>query len=141
MITNITPEELREIPHLHRLMVRDCEKLRTLEAKAESVGSSCNAFERVQNRHNDTGFSLYLDAAKDLRANLEVRDAELKEMKARAAAWIDSLPDDTSRDMQIKIVMRYRYVMCMSWEALADMLDVQVRRVHQIDQAGMALLS
>jgi len=136
----LTREELRAIPQMHKQMVKDVERLHELEAKAVEVRSSCSGnADRVQTSVTSRA-GIYVEAAADLRKELEARDADLKLWKSYAEDWISELPDEKITDKQIKRVLTYRYVKAYSWELIAELVGLTLRRVHQIDAEALSVL-
>lgn len=123
----ITRDEIRSIPELYKSIERDKEQLQYLREKATSVGSGMSDRERVQTSPSNNSMR-YVDEAVDLNREIQQKEAELIELQTRAKAFIDTLDKPLTRK-----VMRYRYLRCMKWEAIADMLGYVEGYLRQIE--------
>lgn len=79
----------------------------------------------------------YVDEAVDLNMEIQQKEAELIELQSRAKAFIDTLDKPLTRK-----VMRYRYLRCMKWEEIADLMGYVEGYLRQIEtEATKELLS
>ena len=66
---------------------------------------------------------------------MRIRDDTIKERKS-IASDIDAMQDGREKDL-----LKLRYILCMTWEDVADQMHLDVRWVHRIDRKSTRLNS
>lgn len=122
----ITREELLRIPKLRKSIARKMQRIELYETKA--TGGAIEYKERVQSSVSNT-VSDYLDAATDLRVEVERATEELHELVGKAANLADSLSDPLERD-----IIYARYVRGLPWKVAADRMNYSYQRLYQKHQ-------
>ena len=124
----ITRDEIRSILELHNSIMRKKEQLYYLQEKATAVPSGLSDGERVQTSPSNTADRYIVEAA-DL--NREIMDTETKliELQRRTSLFIDTVQDPLARK-----VLKYRYLECMRWHEIADLLGYTEGYLRQIER-------
>ena len=122
----ISREELRQIPGLHRQIIRDLEQLRFLREKATAVPSTLTDQERVQTSNVSSG-NKYVEEAVDLSHVIILKQDRLSDMQERASLFIDTVEDELTRK-----VLRYRYIKCYTWDDTAELLGYAARYLRRL---------
>lgn len=117
----ITRRDLRRIPQLNKLIERKKEHLLFLEEKATSIPSTMPDHERVQTSPSGSG-NRYIEAAIDLSKEIAEIEKELDTLKDGANEFISSLPRDTNKQHIAVRTLRYRYIDCLCWNEIADLV-------------------
>ena len=124
----MTREEIRKIPELHKSITRKIEQLRYLEEKATAVPSGLSEGERVQTSpNNDAG--KYVEAAADLNREILQDRTELLDLQRKAALFIDTVENPLA-----KKVLRHRYLECMRWTDISDIMGYVTGYLQQIER-------
>ena len=127
----ISREEIRSIPIVDRSIKRKQEQLTYLREKATSVPSGLTEGERVQSSVTNTA-GYYIDAASDLARIIRAEQLELSDLQHRAEAFISTLESP----LAIRI-LRYRYIDCLKWEMIADLLGYSEDYLRQIERESV----
>lgn len=129
----ITRDELRQIPQLHKDIIRKKEQLIYLEEKATSIPSVMPDPNKVQTSPNNN-VNKYSDAAVDLAKEICEDEARLHKLQSKASLFIIKLPTGTETEKLTRKVMTMRYLRCYTWEEIADLTGYVVRWVQQIER-------
>lgn len=132
----ISPSELRRIPQLNKLIERKQEQLIYLREKATSIPSTLPDHDRVQTSPSGTG-NRYVEAAVDLSKEIVEMESALGDLKMRAANFIDTLPDSDSSARLTKRVLKYRYLDCLYWDEIADLVGYNVRYLSRLERNAL----
>lgn len=135
----ISRRELMRIPQLDKLIERKKEHLLFLEEKATSIPSTLPDHERVQTSPSGSG-NRYTEAAIDLSKEIAEIEEELKELKARAAEFIGSLPTGTNKQHIAVRTLRYRYTDCLCWKDIADLVGYDINYIQRIAREATKIL-
>lgn len=124
----LTKEELRSIPRRHMRIERDKKHLEYLREKATSVKSGTPSDVKVQVSVVSHDNHYVLEAV-DLSRDIERREKELNRLKADAASLAKQQEDRTMRRL-----IELRYVECLTWDDVADLLGYHIRQVHRFNE-------
>lgn len=127
----ITRDEIRSIPDLHKSILRDKEQLHFLHEKATSVPSGLSEGERVQTSP-DNKAGKYIDAAADLHREILEKEADLMRLQSDAEEFIETVDDSLA-----KKVLRYRYLKCMKWSDIAELLGYVEGYLREIEREAV----
>lgn len=78
-------------------------------------------------RNIEPAFVRFIDKAMDIENEIKADLARLAQLKYKLGAEIDKLSDTNER-----LILRYRYLLCMSWGEIAEKLNYSKRWVHKI---------
>lgn len=123
----ITRDELLAIPYTARRIERERAHLEYLREKATCIPSPSGHYgDKVQTSPSHRG-NIYIEAAIDLESDIALLEAELSSMKTQAELWVATVRDKTTRK-----ILTYRYIDCMTWDDVADLVGYTVRHVHRL---------
>lgn len=88
----------------------------------------CNLDERInKQRSTEAPFVKYIYKIMDLEDEIKTETGRLEIMKLEIGHQINMLEDTNER-----LVLRYRYLVCMPWNEIADRLHYSIRYVYKI---------
>ena len=106
-------------------------ELKDLEDKLDSLGGAPG--ERVQtSAKNDAAFVNGVLKVADFKRSIEKEIDNLIEKKREIGAAIEKV---SSTDE--KIVLRFRYVNCLSWESIAEQMNYSLRQIYNIHNRAL----
>lgn len=126
-------EQLNRVRRMHKSLERDLEKRAHLFAKATGAQAVRTDLDRVQTSLGGKETAI-LDELADLDLRIEAKDRELRREKKKVLKIIDAAD---LRDRECE-VMRLRYIYCLDWTDIADIMFWSKRQVQRIH--GDALL-
>lgn len=126
----MTKNDIKRITALNSALKREREQLDYLKAKATTV-PAIEYKERVQTSvKNDSNH--YVDEAIDLEAEIADLQAELEELQEELKSKLKILNGRLARR-----IMELRYLKCLKWDEIADVLGYTVRRLQQIEESSI----
>ena len=132
----ITREELQAIPYTAKRIERAQAHLDYLHEKATCIPSPSGSYgDKVQHSPSNRG-NIYIEAAVDLESEIKLLEAELESMKVQAELWIATVKDKTTRK-----ILTYRYIDCMTWDDVADLVGYTVRHTHRLANDAVEKMS
>lgn len=101
-----------------------------LESYRELASSvpGCNFEERInKQRSTEAPFMKYIYKIMDLEEEIKTESGRLEIMKLEIGHQINLLEDINER-----LILRYRYLVCMPWDEIAARLHYSIRYVYKI---------
>lgn len=126
MIEQGLREKLNNIRRKHRALEHELERRDYLEAKATSVPAIRTDRDKVKTTPQNKQTAI-IDALADLETEIEARAKELEKLKSSAKKIFDS----TDLSQQEREVMRLRYIDCLNWYDIADVMYWSRRQVQR----------
>lgn len=128
-------EQLNRNRALHRQLMRDLERREFLETKATRLNAPL-VQDKVKTSPEDRT-TILLAALADLDT---VIDAERKRFE-NLAAWTRDLFEDADLGREELEVMVYRYINCLTWEEIAEIMYWSKRTVQRLHGEALVKLS
>lgn len=133
----MTRDELHQIPARDREIQQAKARLASLQARAEST--EIRYEERVQSS-GGAGREAYMAEAADTEREIEALAQLQAKAKLRARDLIEGISDQEYEARQVKKVLRYRYLHCWTWEAIAEATCYSYRWTQRLARKGEELL-
>lgn len=127
-------EQLNRNRALHRQLMRDLERREFLETKATRLNAPL-VQDKVKTSPEDRT-TILLAALADLDT---VIDAERKRFE-NLAAWTRDLFEDADLGREELEVMVYRYINCLTWEEIAEIMYWSKRTVQRLHGEALVKL-
>ena len=127
-------EQLNRNRALHRQLMRDLERREFLETKATRLNAPL-VQDKVKTSPEDRT-TILLAALADLDT---VIDAERKRFE-NLAAWTRNLFEDADLGREELEVMVYRYINCLTWEEIAEIMYWSKRTVQRLHGEALVKL-
>ena len=127
-------EQLNKNRALHRQLMRDLERREFLEAKATRLNAPL-VQDKVKTSPEDRT-TILLAALADLDT---VIDAERKRFE-NLTAWTRDLFEDADLGREELEVMVYRYINCLTWEEIAEIMYWSKRTVQRLHGEALVKL-
>lgn len=126
----MTKQELERLPALYRKLKQlnnDIENMKSSEIVTDSVKGGV-----AVNGKGQTISLIGLGHPKlDVKiTKYRIRLAECQELIDEAEEWIDSLPEDTIEQMDIKTIMRYKYINDYTLEEIGDAMGYSLSGIN-----------
>lgn len=127
----LTKTEFLSLPELYKRLKKDTERVNNMRDRLYTP-KGLDTRDKVQ---SSGGKSMLAEIVIDMQQKLDDRMADFNRMKVEAAAMIaDKLDDDTA------LVIRLRYVECISWSEIQAILDCSPATLYRCRKTAIHVL-
>lgn len=127
----LTKTEFLSLPVLYKQLKKDTERVNNMRDRLYTP-KGLDTRDKVQ---SSGGKSMLAEIVIDMQQKLDTRKADFNRMKVEAAAMIaDKLDDDTA------LVIRLRYVECISWSEIQAILDCSPATLYRCRKTAIHVL-
>lgn len=126
----LTKTEFLSLPELYKQLKKDTERVNNMRDRLYTP-KGLDTRDKVQS----SGKSMLAEIVIDMQQKLDARISDFNRMTAEAAAMIaDKLDDDTA------LVIRLRYVECISWSEIQAILDCSPATLYRCRKTAIHVL-
>ena len=127
----LTKTEFLSLPVLYKQLKKDTERVNNMRDRLYTP-KGLDTRDKVQ---SSGGKSMLAEIVIDMQQKLDDRITDFNRMKVEAAAMIaDKLDDDTA------LVIRLRYVECISWSEIQAILDCSPATLYRCRKTAIHVL-
>ncbi|MEG1945291.1 MAG: DUF1492 domain-containing protein [Oscillospiraceae bacterium] len=124
---------LKQAYRCNELLKNNLTEVENLRAMSTSITSPDLSKERVNCTHsNDAPFEKAVVKLVDLERIVEDEMNQLLDLKSDIRKTVNQL-----EDVKGVLVLRYRYLEFMTWEAIAEKMTYSIRQIHRIHEAAL----
>lgn len=123
----------KEYLNSYKYLVRECEELeiKIKEIRFDKTNPSL-ILSDMQKTHNYSDLSDYIVKLEEVEKKLLKKRAKKEERYLQILEKIEKLENENE-----KLVLRLRYLSCMSWEKIADNMNYSWQHVHKIHSRAL----
>lgn len=126
-------EYLEQIGRLDEAINCRMRELTYWRHKATSLsGMKSDGMPHSPNRPIEAGFVRYVEKADEIERNIDRMIDELADLRKEAGAAIDAMGNGKEQ-----ILLRCRYLDCLSWADICTIMNVSHRTVHRLHDAAL----
>lgn len=124
---------LRQAYRLNELINSDLEELAQLKALSESVPSmNLSGMPSPGTKNTEPSFVRCINKIVDLEKIINDEIDRFVDLKKEIRCVINNVADQNER-----LVLRYRYIEFLKWEAVASKIDLSLKHVHRIHASAL----
>lgn len=124
---------LKQAYRCNALLKNSINEIDNLRAMSKSITSPDLSKERVScTRSNDAPFEKAVVKLVDLEKTVEEEMMRLLDLKSDIRKTVNQL-----ENVKGVLVLRYRYLEFMTWEAIAEKMTYSIRQIHRIHEAAL----
>lgn len=98
-----------------------------LRSRADSLGGSSFGEKVQSSQKNDAGFVNSVLKIIELEGYITTQIDKLIDLKKEISASIENVSN-----VEEKVLLRYRYINCLTWEAIAEQMGYSLRQIYRI---------